>query len=477
MSTEDTVEGSASDPAPKTHNLCQHFVKRKKRLCRMIPTRGGKYCGEHLPVNSGPTTSTDDTSSDKSADGLLRITCPLDPKHTIYASKLTKHLKICNAARNITADYIVPGLNAGDPVPVPAPADFRLTDIDAATIERIVAKVSDLYTNHDIDGRIDDLIETHPVLADEMNKPEYGFSALKHLTQISAILGYLEYYKELTDRTSYVEYGAGKGQVSFWLAKCLDNYKHSNVLLIDRASLRHKRDNKLADTHAVERIRVDIADFDVSKYETIQRSQRMVAMGKHLCGGATDFAIRCILHGNNVVDDGQSSGPKTNSVFIALCCHHRCTWNTFTGKDFFTDNGIEAEDFRIITKMAGWATCGTGFSREKRKQMADADEATISVIADGEQGTTSTDAGAEQNGDQDEDHGQNDNQTAPDNANNKYDFTERKRIGDQCKRLIDYARIQFLEQNGYKCALKRYVSADITPENICLVAFLNDACK
>lgn len=462
MSAE-ASEKSGSDAVSTTHTLCQHFVKRKKRLCRMIPAKGGKYCGEHLPVYGGPATTTSANSPDTPADGLLRITCPLDPKHTIYASKLTKHLQICNAARTNPADYVVPGLNAGDPAEVPAPADFRLTDIDAATIERLVQKVRDLYASHGIEPQIEDLIRTHALLADEMDKPEYGASALKHLTQVSAILGYLQHYDQLTDHTSYVEYGAGKGQVAFWLAKCLDNHAHSNVLLIDRASLRHKRDNKLAGTHAVERIRVDIADFDVSKYETIQRSRRMVAMGKHLCGGATDFAIRCILHGNNAVDGGQSSGPRTASIFIALCCHHRCTWNTFTGRQFFADDGIGAADFRIITKMAGWATCGTGFSRERRKQMAESDAAATTT-------TPTADADADAAVDEHEEH------EHQENGNHKmYDYAERKRIGEQCKRLIDYARIQFLERNGYKCAFKRYVSDSITPENICLVAFLNDA--
>lgn len=469
MSAESAAGNSSNEHVAiaDTHKLCQHFVQRKKRLCRMIPIKNGKYCGEHLPVYSTSSTGMSDASTGNSADGLLRITCPLDPKHTIYASKLTKHLKICNVAtRKNTAAYVVPGLNAGDPAEDPAPADFRLADIDATTIERIVQKVRDLYASHGIEQLIDDLIQTHPVLTDEMNKPEYGYSALKHLTQISAILGYLEYFKQFDDHTSYVEYGAGKGQVSYWLAKCLTDYAHSNVLLIDRASLRHKRDNKLADTHAVERIRVDIADFDISKYETIQRSKRMVAMGKHLCGGATDFAIRCILHGNNVTQN-MGNGPKTNSIFIALCCHHRCTWNTFTGRDFFTKNGIDAEEFRIITKLAGWATSGTGYSREKRKQMAEREsQATDGANRNGDQGL------ADENEDDQKEQEDEPLETVEHTNQKLYDYAQRKRIGENCKRLIDYARIKFLEQNGYKCTFKRYVNDDITLENICLVGLL-----
>lgn len=457
-------EGNTSNVSiASIHKMCQHFVQRKKRLCRMIPVKGGKYCGEHLPVYSHSIPSSDD-KSDQSGSNLLRITCPLDPKHTIYASKLTKHLKICNAARSNTAAYIVPGLNIGGPAEDSSETDFRLIDIDSDTIGRIIQKACDLYTKYDIDQQIEDLFEAHPVLADEMNKPEYGHSALKHLTQISAILGYLEYFKQFDDYTSYVEYGAGKGQVSFWLAKCLTNYSHSNVLLIDRASLRHKRDNKLADTHAVERIRVDIADFDITKYDSIQQKKRIVAMGKHLCGGATDLAIRCILHGNNT-SQSEAKGPKTNAIFIALCCHHRCTWNTFTGKDFFIENGIDVRDFRIITKMAGWATCGTGFSRERRKLITE--ETSKALLPDN---TTEKTTETEHH---DDPKSEDAAQELVDQTNQKiYDFTKRKEIGDKCKRIIDYARVMYLQQNGYKCAFKRYVGADITPENICLVALL-----
>lgn len=64
-----------------------------------------------------------------------------------------------------------------------------------------------------------------------------------------------------------------------------------------------------------------------------------------------------------------------------------------------------------------------------------------------------------------------DNQIEDDNKDlTKRDRHERKEIGQKCKRLIDYARIGYLEQNGFKCSLKRFTSSDITLENICLVA-------
>ena len=53
----------------------------------------------------------------------------------------------------------------------------------------------------------------------------------------------------------------------------------------------------------------------------------------------------------------------TNSPVIgltlALCCHHRCDWKTYTGKDFFHDCGFTAREFQLCTSMTSWATCGT----------------------------------------------------------------------------------------------------------------------
>lgn len=435
MSSEPNTKRAKSNKSDATQT-CQFFVKRKKRNCRMIAARDEEYCGEHLPITKATFHGDNLLNTDAANDNnFVRIPCPLDPKHTVFAAKLEKHLKICNAAVRDQPDYIVPGLNSGKSEENTKYEDFKLTDIDTETTDRLIEKIEHLYSFHKIDAKIVDLIKTHPVLEAELSNDEYGCDTKKHLLQTSAILGYLTHYEQFEEDVSFVEYGAGKGQVSYWLAKCLESYRNTNVLLIDRACLRHKKDNKLDDSYAVKRVRADIADFDISKYDLVQKSKKIVAIGKHLCGAATDFAIQCSLHGNNVAQQN-GNGPTTNTIIIALCCHHRCDWVHFIGKEFFIQNNFSVKEFMIITKMVGWATCGTGFSRERRKQIAEQKSNTF--------------------------------------CNQKMlSYSRRKEIGDKCKRLLDFARICYLEKNGYKCSLKRYVSSDITLENICLVAFLN----
>lgn len=436
----------ASSAVPTT---CKFFVKRKKRYCRLTPSNGEEYCGEHLPVTnlSSEIIESNDLKINKSN---ARVPCPLDPKHTVCVRKLHKHLKICNAVEKDRPCYIVPGMNAGIDVTnenankSDKQMEFKLADIDNETIDKIVDKINQIYALHKIDEKIDDLTASHPLLESELNNKERGHETLRHLIQTSTILGYLNHYKLYDDMTSYVEYGAGKGQVSYWLAQAITNYPNSNVLLIDRANLRHKKDNKLDETHAVQRIRADIADFDISAHSLIQKSNKIVGLGKHLCGAATDFAIRCTIHGNNAVCKS-GTGPKTIAMLIALCCHHRCEWKYLVGREFFIQNNVTEMEFTIMTKMVGWAICGTGLSREKRKEMDEKklNEHSMQITTEENENT---------------------------NVNTKRNRHERKEIGQKCKRLIDFARICYLEQNGFKCSLKRYVSSDITLENICLVA-------
>lgn len=356
---------------------CKHIVKRKKRFCKMTVAKGQEYCGEHIPPAPNSTNNNETNSSGpKTGDRKRRVQCPLDPKHTVYAWNLAKHLKICNAQIKDLPDYIVPGINVGD---LKAESEdyslLKLGDLDPNVIHSIIDKLNDLYTKY-VNGTIKQLVLTHDVMATELENPLYGSESLKHLVQTSSLLGYLREFSFLNDNTSFVEFGAGKGQVSFWLAQLIKDqqFTDSSVLLVDKASHRHKKDNKIEDRDMVQRIRADISDLDLNRLAIVQKSKQLIGVSKHLCGAATDLALRCILNGNATI--------KTKGFVIALCCHHRCAWRSFVGKQFFQDNSVTEKEFAIITKMVGWAICGTGMSRERRKALEEGDN----VVAAGDDG-------------------------------------------------------------------------------------------
>ncbi|XP_017856585.1 PREDICTED: tRNA:m(4)X modification enzyme TRM13 homolog [Drosophila arizonae] len=414
-------------PAQPVAANCAHWVQRKKRYCKMEPSKGSLFCGAHEPPSEGTAENAD----------AERIPCPLDPKHTVFKRKLAKHLTICNARDQISnLPYIHKNINAGEELDSDNLQDIceyeklKLHELEDEEFYRVIDKVKQLYDTH-INGNIEQLQLQHSSLEEPLSHSEYGPETRKHLVQTSALLGILEQDQQLVDNTSFIEFGAGKGQLAFYLATALESKQlaKSQVVLVDRLSLRHKKDNKLTNKQLVQRIRADIADLKMSELPELQRTQRNVALSKHLCGAATDLTLRCVL--------ADKEKCNTDYILIALCCHHRCSWRSYVGKKWLQTAGITPRDFVIITKMVSWAVCGTGISRERRKAMAE--------------------AATQEEPPQQE-------------PTQRLSREQRELIGYQCKRVLDYGRLEHLRANGYQASLKFYVSRDVTLENVILLA-------
>ncbi|ALC46810.1 CG18048, partial [Drosophila busckii] len=401
---------------------CAHYVHRKKRYCKMTPNKGSVYCGAHEPAS--------EVIDDPAAE---RIPCPLDPKHTVFKRKLAKHLKICNARdQDSNLPYIVRNINAGEELVDVTEQDMedycslKLHTVEDAEFYGVIDKVKRLYETH-IANKIEQLDKRHSSLKEAIEEEDLGMETRRHLVQTSALLGILQEDQQLIDNTSFIEFGAGKGQLAFFLATALESQKLSNsqLLLIDRLSLRHKKDNKLTNKELVQRIRADIADLKMSQLPELQRTKRNVAISKHLCGAATDLTLRCALN---------DAACSADYILIALCCHHRCSWRSYVGKAFLQAADISVREFVIITKMVSWAVSGTGLSRERRKAMAE------------------------------------ETQPPQESITQRLSLEEREDIGYQCKRMLDYGRVEFLRTNGFEASLKFYVPRNITLENVILLA-------
>ena len=101
--------------------------------------------------------------------------------------------------------------------------------------------------------------------------------------------------------------------------------------------------------------------------------QKVIAIGKHLCGAATDLAINSLVNFvRNSVSKTEQNINKNKHVLgmmIALCCHHRCSWKTFAGKKYLLENyGFSPNEFTLLCGLSSWATCGTGKPRNKGNQ-------------------------------------------------------------------------------------------------------------
>ncbi|VAH97553.1 unnamed protein product [Triticum turgidum subsp. durum] len=125
----------------------------------------------------------------------------------------------------------------------------------------------------------------------------------KHVVQQVSIMGNMETFgllprggaedatKEiaLKNAPAVVEFGAGRGYLTQMLADC---YGIKNIFLVERRSYKLKADRSLRQNEGVklERLRIDIEDLSLRGVKALSGSQYL-AIGKHLCGPATDKAF------------------------------------------------------------------------------------------------------------------------------------------------------------------------------------------
>eukprot|EP01082_Thalassiosira_pseudonana_P010577 g9329.t1 g9329 contig36:346158-347936(+) len=132
---------------PENWDRCHAYNERKRRYCRQAPVPSNdvssahqpRYCGNHMHlldklISSGNTGSQADdtmnklkrpreyepsnvTANTNKKDRGKRIPCPIDPSHLIFESALSKHIKVCPAAKQkqdvATNEYYREGVNVG----------------------------------------------------------------------------------------------------------------------------------------------------------------------------------------------------------------------------------------------------------------------------------------------------------------------------------------------------------------------------
>ncbi|GLG98800.1 tRNA guanosine-2'-O-methyltransferase TRM13 like protein [Gryllus bimaculatus] len=408
--SEDRSEESAeqNENEPKS-GQCNFFVARKKRFCKMTVRKGEKFCGEHR----NPDVF-------KENDLVIRVPCPLDNKHTCYAHLLKKHMKKCNARCLNQPDYVMKNINRGMN-PCETSVKVTLSSVENDVITQLIKKIKLAVV-----PAVKTDICNHPVLSEELSNDQYGASTRKHLLQNSSLLGHLSNLGVLNPETCFIEFGAGRGQLSYWIGEAMSQQGMPCLLVpVDRANNRHKFDSRHRNEDAVKilRLRVDIADLCLARVPEIKDSGSIVAICKHLCGDATDLALRCLASSNL---------SNISGIIMAPCCHHRIDWNTYVGQEFLQDHNFSVEDFQLMSSLASWATCGqSNFNRGKECKPTDR-LAGLNVSPQ-----------------------------------------ECEDIGRRCKLLFDCGRLRYLEKFGYKCKMVYYTDKNVSPENVCLIASSN----
>ncbi|NWI31800.1 TRM13 enzyme, partial [Sula dactylatra] len=449
-------------PAPGT---CAYFVERKKRFCKLIPAPGRRFCGEH--------------GQQEEENGRKRIPCPLDPKHTVYEDQLQKHLKKCNSREKPKPVYFVQDINAGlkDVAEIPEKR-VPISSLSKEELENLIIKLK--KASNGLELRLEEQILSHPALQEALNDPKNGESAFKHLKQQASILGSMEKLHLLGPGRCFVEFGAGRGKLSHWVDIALQNVENVQFLLVERATTRFKVDGKHKRRDSIfERLQVDIQHLCLNKVPILEKKKLpVVGIGKHLCGAATDLALRCLVESYTTCHDGENGEPapkrsrndKTEvaskssannesnkedckpvaGIVIALCCHHKCDWTHYVGREFFKSVGLGPVEFHYFQRMSSWATCGMRETTTTASTSEESEDRTNDT-EEHEQTFTKTESGS-------------------DTLQGILTVEERKEIGCLCKRLIDHGRTEYLQQRGYRAALHYYTESAVSLENVLLTA-------
>nr|XP_013224448.1 tRNA:m(4)X modification enzyme TRM13 homolog [Columba livia] len=444
---------------------CAYFVERKKRFCRMIPAPGRRFCGEHGQREEG--------------NDRKRIPCPLDPKHTVYEDQLQKHLTKCNSREKPKPVYFVQDINAGlkDVAEIPE-KQVPISSLSKEELENLIIKLK--KASNGLELHLNEQILSHQALQEALNDPKNGESAFKHLKQQASILGNMEKLHLLGPGRCFVEFGAGRGKLSHWVDVALQNAENVQFLLVERATTRFKVDGKHKRRDSVfERLQVDIQHLCLSKFLLLEKKKLpVVGIGKHLCGAATDLALTCLVESYTACCDRENEEPapkrcrtdktevaSNNSadnesnkdnctpvagIVIALCCHHKCDWTHYVGREFFKSVGLGPVEFNYFQRMSSWATCGMRETTTKASTSEETEDPTNDT-EEHEQTLSNT-------------------ENVSDTLQGILTVEERKEIGCLCKRLIDHGRIEYLQQRGYKAALQYYTESAVSLENVLLTA-------
>ncbi|NXT02270.1 TRM13 enzyme, partial [Jacana jacana] len=445
---------------------CAYFVARKKRFCKMTPAPGRRFCGEH--------------GHQEEENDRKRIPCPLDPKHTVYEDQLQKHLKKCNSREKPKPVYFVQDINAGlkDVAEVPD-NQVSISSLSKEELQNLITKLK--KASNGLELHLKEQILSHQALQEALNDPKNGESAFKHLKQQASILGNMEKLHLLGPGRCFVEFGAGRGKLSHWVHVALHDVENVQFLLVERATTRFKVDGKHKGRDSIfERLQVDIQHLCLKKVPVLEKKKLpVVGIGKHLCGAATDLALRCLVESYTTCCEGENEEPaakrsrtdqtevasnhsadnessKDNSkpvagIAIALCCHHKCDWTHYVGREFFQSVGLGPLEFNYFQRMSSWATCGMRETTTKVSTGEEREDQTNDIEEDHEQTLSRTDSDS-------------------DTLQGILTVEERKEMGCLCKLLIDHGRVEYLRQRGYKAALQYYTESAVSLENVLLTA-------
>ncbi|XP_057995746.1 uncharacterized protein LOC110661741 isoform X2 [Hevea brasiliensis] len=431
---------------------CKFWLPRKNRFCANAPLNDSPFCGNHKPRSDGQW-----------------IPCPIDPSHSVLQENIDGHVRRCpllKQAQSLSLQpYYQKGINAGKEEDDDITSEMKRSAVYSMTVSefyKLIKKIESIHASI-----CDNILESYKIpeacnmwIKREVDR-KLPFQE-KHVKQQASIIGNLEDFgvikssliKEQCDadglcvdkidsRPAVVEFGAGRGYLTQMLADC---YGIERVFLVERKSYKLKADRSLRQKESLilERLRID-KDLNLKAVDSLQ-GVPYLAIGKHLCGPATDLTLRCCLSEQDSEHNMEQclGNYSLKGLAIATCCHHLCQWKHYANKKFIVDLGITKEEFHAITWFTSWAV--------------DADHGS-DLSVDGRlhlQSMEQEQYGGDANGIED--------------AVRNMKAVDRAVLGFMCKQIIDLGRMMWARERGLDTQLVKYVPSSISPENHLLIA-------
>ncbi|OLL24841.1 tRNA:m(4)X modification enzyme TRM13 [Neolecta irregularis DAH-3] len=371
---------------------CQFFVAVKNRLCRMQPrTLEERYCPTHAPRPEE------------------RMPCTFDPSHMVLKKNFEKHLAKCNQKPIEDHDQ---------------PVYFR-RDLNT-TMSTDKPRIS--LTNEEIyfwKSRIEGIFASLPEISTEiLSHPLVSITAnVKHTSQHSSLLAHLAQNCLVDPNNLFIEFGAGRGELSRQLNRTLP--LPSQFLAIDKKRPRLSQVNLIVNdspNSRSQKIKIDIKDLDLRKaIDQIFPEERrgIVVYSKHLCGQATDLTINCLINAE--------IASRLKGIVIAFCCHQCCSFAAYPrlSKQWLQGYDIYDREFNILSQLSSWCVDGLRIT------------GSAGYLGGHSSGLVPT---------------------------------EREMIGRKAKRILDYGRLEALNDLNMEGRLVQYVDKEKSLENVVVIA-------
>lgn len=438
-------------------NKCHYINLKKNKQCGLQVRKGQKYCFAHINI----ANSLDDadnsknvsqieaeiTRTSKKGEIIRRVKCSIDPSHTVWEDKLTKHLKICNVVKHKAE------IEAKEKNCAWFNIDYNVKDVEDKIVENEInyddwKKLINSWVNKYDAKFISELPLKEIEYIEGLEERFAELSNQKHIRQQSSLIGQLFEHgiiEKDVDPGVIIEFGCGRAEFSRYFNKAIDHMnvnkdeiKGNKYLLIDRDNPRLKFDNKIiSDSEEkgiknveVNRLKVDIKDLKLHEaLKQFKNSEQIkyIGISKHLCGVATDLTLRCLINAKTDCDQDDMSNMKFGGCLVAMCCRHCCKYECLLSesKKFLDEEfGINNSNFIYFRKMFAWATNG--------------------IMP----GHLKSDIGDHFTG---------------------FSYQEREVIGLKMRRILDESRKYAMQKFGFDVSIVKYVKRDISLENNCII--------